>query len=126
MLREKLPLHVDEVKIYPDKMTLSTLQFTERLGYLQENAVEMITMGCYNTLWTLRTRLEELKASERDAQDEISLALARKWMGNQEWPEGPASQPQLEILRDSWRCTREVCPFFENDCKHGKERPEKE
>jgi hypothetical protein len=28
-----LPLNVEEVKIYPQEMPLSTLQFTERLGY---------------------------------------------------------------------------------------------
>ncbi len=61
MLADKLPLHVDEVKIYPDKMSLSTLQFTERLGYSQKNAIEMITMGCYNTLTTIRERLENMK-----------------------------------------------------------------
>ncbi len=59
MLASRLPLQVDEVKIYPEDMTLSTLQFTERLGYKQKNAVDMITMGCYNTLMTIKTRLDK-------------------------------------------------------------------
>ena len=56
---QDLPLHVEEVKIYPEEMPLGTLQFTERLGYRKQNAIEMLTMGCYNTLWTLRAHLEE-------------------------------------------------------------------
>lgn len=47
---QELPLHVEEVKIYPKQMPLDSLRFTERLGYRKENAIQMLTMGCYNTL----------------------------------------------------------------------------
>jgi hypothetical protein len=39
-------------------MPLRTLAFTERLGYRKEFAIEMLTMGCYNTLWALRKHLD--------------------------------------------------------------------
>jgi patatin-like phospholipase len=107
MLADKLPLHVDEVKIYPDKMSLSTLQFTERLGYSQKNAVEMITMGCYNTLATIRDRLENMKEREMDAQDEVALRLVRKWMSGKNGPD------------QDWRCARVNCAFYKNYCAHG-------
>ena len=58
IINNRLPLQVEAVKIYPDEMPLSTLQFTERLGYRQENAIHMLTMGCYHTLWALRSHLE--------------------------------------------------------------------
>jgi predicted acylesterase/phospholipase RssA len=109
MLSSKLPLHVDEVKIYPDKMALSTLQFTERLGYKQENAVSMITMGCYNTLVTVRKRLESRENQDdetMDDQDQISLELVRKWIP------GDRKSPK------DWRCTREACAFYKRYCKY--------
>ncbi|WP_304509264.1 BatA domain-containing protein, partial [Anaerotignum sp.] len=49
----RLPLQVNQITIHPEEMPMSTLQFTERLGYRKKNAIEMLTMGCYNTLWTL-------------------------------------------------------------------------
>jgi hypothetical protein len=120
MLRSKLPLQVDEVKIYPDDMTLSTLQFTERLGYKQKNAIDMITMGCYNTLTTIKQRLESLhqldedentkprvegrKQQRMDDQDKRALMLVNKWMSGS----GP-----------DWVCTREDCLFHREHCARG-------
>ncbi len=90
-----LPMHVEEVRIYPEEMPLSTLQFTERMGYKQENALKMLTMGCYNTLWSLRSHLE--KASNVvDDQDSRALGLARRWMGGQDWPEKFEEQQELQ------------------------------
>jgi len=126
VLSNRLPLHVEEIKIYPDKMSLSTLQFTERLGYRQENAIEMITMGCYNTLWTMRTHLEDLDAKQRDELDERSLRLASRWMGIEKWPgrknkdmDGMEEQAKLEALRTAWQCTRKECLFHAWHCAHG-------
>jgi len=107
MLSEKLPLHVEEIKIYPDKMSLSTLEFTERLGYRQNDAIEMITMGCYNTLLTIRDRLKDLGTEERDAQDEKSLLLVNKWMEFDNRSE------------KDWLCKRDNCVFHKDHCNHG-------
>ena len=59
------------------------------------DALDMLTMGCYNTLWALRTYLED-QAKVVDEADRRSLALAKKWMGFEDWPENPA---QVEKLR---------------------------
>ena len=125
-LASRLPLHVDEIKVYPDKMSLSTLQFTERLGYRQQSGIEMITMGCYNTLWAMRNHLENLKADELDEQDERSLRLVVRWMGLKDWPrldragqDGSGIQTQLDALRTSWKCTRKECVFHVRHCLHG-------
>lgn len=125
LLSNGLPLHVEEIKIYPDKMSLSTLQFTERLGYRQKSAIEMITMGCYNTLWTLRNHLESLKPQRCD-EDGKSLDLARKWMGIPEWPRQSDKdadrfevEAKLEMLHGSWQCTRQECLFHNQYCLHG-------
>jgi hypothetical protein len=110
MLATRLPLHVDEIKIYPDDMTLSTLQFTERLGYKQENAIDMITMGCYNTLETTRSRLTEMnekRSWEMDDQDRISLRLVNKWMVDETGS------------RRGWACMRTKCVFHQKYCIHG-------
>jgi len=115
MLGERLPLQVEMVKIHPEEMPLSTLQFTERLGYRQENALKMLALGCSDTLWTLREHLEK-QTGELDEQDNRSLALARKWMGNQDWPQGDEAQ---EELRGSWRCQRTACVFHAQHCGHG-------
>jgi len=126
MLASRLPLHVEEIKIYPDRMTLSTLQFTERLGYRKENAIEMITMGCYNTLWSMRNHLENLAPDECDELDEIPLRLSRRWMGIEAWPRAGEQgmdaqdvQAKLADLRDSWQCTRVECLFHAEYCAHG-------
>jgi hypothetical protein len=115
-LANGLPLHVEEVKIYPEEMPLSTLQFTERLGYRQENALKMLTMGCYNALWALRQHLEAQKAAELDARDQVALGLVRRWMGIAQWPE---TQPELEPLRTTWQCQRTACVFHAGICAHG-------
>jgi len=120
-LRESLPLHVEEIKIYPERMPLTTLAFTERLGYRKDNAIEMLTMGCYNTLWALRTHLED-QGARRDEQDEQVLQMAKKWMGFETLPDkgNENYSDQLETLRKGWRCTRSECLFHGTDCKQSK------
>jgi predicted acylesterase/phospholipase RssA len=115
-IAKDLPLHVDEVKVYPGEMPLDTLQFTERFGYRQENALQMLTMGCYNTLWAVRKRLEEQKPSDLDEQDLRSLELARKWTGEDPW--SPEAEEQ-ETLRQVWLCQRRACVFHASHCRHG-------
>jgi hypothetical protein len=115
ILRDQLPLQVRAVKIYPEEMPLSTLQLTGRLGYRQENALAMLTMGCYNTLWAIRSHLEAQKG-DLDDQDRQALALARKWMGVDTWPTDAAGQ---EDLRQAWRCQRTACVFHPHHCAHG-------
>jgi hypothetical protein len=110
-----LPIQIEAVKVHPEEMPLSTLQFTERLGYRHENALAMLTMGCYNTLWALRNHLEEQKG-ELDEQDQVSLALARKWMGGEPWSPEPAGQGDR---RHAWRCQRTACVYHADHCPHG-------
>lgn len=120
MLRNNLPLNVDAVKIYPEKMALSTLQFTERLGYKKDNAVQMITMGCYNTLDSLRTRLEDPKQSGKwenmDSQDQRALTLVREWTGKS-WQAPDPTAPDKP--RPVWQCQRSACSFYKDACLHG-------
>ena len=111
----KLPLQVRAVKIHPEEMPLNTLQFTERLGYRYENALEMLVMGCYNTLWALRNHLEGQKG-DLDECDRQALALAQKWMGGESWPPEPAGD---EDPRQAWRCQRAACVFHAGHCPHG-------
>ena len=118
MLASRLPLQVNAIKVYPSKMALDTLQFTERLGFRQESAVDMITMGCYNTLWTLRQHLEK-KAEALDGQDMRVLAMARKWMGGGDWPRGADEQ---DPLASSWQCQRTACVFYAQYCSHGQRK----
>jgi hypothetical protein len=115
MVNNRLPLQVNEVIVYPDKMPLSTLQFTERLGYRQENAINMLTMGCYQTLWALRGHLEDNKKN-LDAQDQMALELTKKWMGIEELPD---ENEEREELRQSWSCQRTECVFHRQHCSHG-------
>jgi hypothetical protein len=115
ILGQGMPLQVRAIKVYPDEMPLSTLQFTERLGYRPENALAMLTMGCYNTLWGLRQQLEA-RTGRLDHPDERTLRLARKWMGAESWPTDPAGQANL---RAAWRCTRSACVFHAQHCAHG-------
>ena len=110
-----LPVQVRAVKIHPEEMPLDTLQFTERLGYRHQNALAMLTMGCYNTLWALRNHLEG-QGDDLDERDRQSLALARKWMGGEEWP--PESSGP-EDPRHAWRCQRTACVFHAEHCPHG-------
>ena len=115
MISNRLPLQVEAVKIYPEEMPLSTLQFTERLGYRKDNGINMLMMGCYNTLWALRGHLEEQK-NNLDALDQQVLTLAKKWMGINTWPEDLAEQ---ENIRETWRCQRTACVFHAHHCPHG-------
>jgi hypothetical protein len=121
LLTNRLPLSVNVIDIYPDEMPLSTLQFTERFGYREQNAIKMITMGCFNTLWDLRKHLEEKRKDDRDMQDQRALKLARCWMGFEDWPK-EADHDELEGLRQSWRCKRTKCVFHEHPCLHGTNR----
>jgi len=115
MVDNKLPLHVSEIKVYPEKMPLDTLQFTERLGFSQHNAVEMTAMGCYSTLWALRTQLEQPQ-NVWDDFDAETLALVRGRMGDTPWPKDLEEQ---EKLRGSWRCQYTSCVFHAKFCPHG-------
>jgi hypothetical protein len=122
-LARGLPLHVQEVKIFPDAMPLGTLSFTPRLGYSKEKAIQMITAGCYNTLWSVRRHLEEAGGG-RDEADRQMLALARKWTGF-DWPDEPSPNARaaaLEKLRETWRCQRRGCVFHEAHCRHGEKQ----
>jgi hypothetical protein len=111
-----LPLHVEAVKIYPEAMPLGTLQFTERLGYRQANAIEMLTMGCYNTLDAVRTRLEAADWDDLDEHDRRALTLARTWTGDA-WQAADPAAP--EKARPAWRCQRRACTYWARACRHG-------
>ena len=115
ILTEQMPLQVQAIKIYPEQMPLSTLQLTGHLGYRQENALAMLTMGCHNTLWAIRSHLESQRGL-LDDQDRRALALARKWMGVEGWPADAAGK---EDLRNGWRCQRTACVFHPHHCAHG-------
>ncbi|MFW6063386.1 MAG: patatin-like phospholipase family protein [Chloroflexota bacterium] len=118
LLSRRLPLNVTPVEIYPDDMQLETLQFTERLGFRSEKAIEAMTMGCYNTMWRLRRHLESKEASASlDEVDERALQLARKWMGFKEWPR---SEKESEALEGNWQCQRTRCAFHPMHCRHGR------
>ena len=104
-------MHVEPIEIYPDAMPMSTLQFTERLGYKKENAIRMITVGCYNTLWALRKHLEKKK--NRDEMDDRAWGLSRKWMGFEDWPDNVGEREA------SWQCQRKSCVFYEGYCPRG-------
>lgn len=113
---KRLPVQVETVKIFPEEMPLSTLQFTERLGYRKANAIKMLTMGCYNTLWALRARLEEQADKNLDDLDRQVLSQARKCMGDTPWPEEPAAQATFS---QEWRCTRHECVYHAHFCPRG-------
>ena len=124
ILHKQLPLHVNPIEIYPDDMQLDTLQFTERLGFRRQNAINTLTMGCYNTFWKLRSHLENKEANNTlDELDRRSLRLARKWMGFTEWP---TTTDKLAATRENWRCQRTACVFHASHCRHGAkaERPD--
>ncbi len=115
MIDDKLPLRVEKVIVYPQEMPLSTLQFTERMGYNKDNAIKMLTQGCHNTLFALRNHLER-PANIIDDQDRRALALARRWMGVDDWPKEDSEQLRM---RDAWRCTRTACTFHARFCSRG-------
>ena len=116
-IARSLPLNVIEVPIFPEKMPLDTLQFSERLGYRKENAIEMITMGCYNTLWALRKHLEQ-NAANLDTLEKQVLDLARQWMEVNRWPSSDEDE-QLKQLYCTWKCKREQCLYHADRCPHG-------
>jgi hypothetical protein len=117
-MEKGLPVHVDPIKVYPEKMALDTLQFTERLGYRKENAILMLTTGCADTLWTLRNHLETQPAP-LDTLDQQVLALAKHWMDSDNsaaWPANPGDQAKM---RSTWQCQRTACVFHAHHCQHG-------
>jgi predicted acylesterase/phospholipase RssA len=116
MLKNRMPLQVEAVKIFPMSMPMDTLQFTERLGYHKENAIKMLTSGCYDTLWAMRARLEEQTADDLDSQDRQTLELAKKWMGIERWP---AAKPEQDQLRQDWNCRRTGCVYYAQHCDYG-------
>lgn len=121
-LVERLPMQVNLVRIHPDEMKLETLQFTPRLGYRPERALEALTMGCSNTLWALRRHLEQRQREytrqgrSLNEHDQTALRLARHWMGFEIFPE---SARQQDFLEPAWRCTRSRCVFYERACRRG-------
>lgn len=120
IIRERLPLHVNIVRIYPKEMPLDTLQFTERLGYEKGNAVKMLTMGCYQTLWSLHKNLEMGKKDNTlDSHDEGVLQLTRKWMGIEVLPDEIVEQGNLN---PNWHCTRTNCVYHPYHCLHGEQK----
>jgi hypothetical protein len=117
-LAEDLPLQVEAVKIYPAEMPLDTLQFTPRLGYRRENALRMLSSGCYDTLNAIRTRLESGERGDLDEMDHRALTLARRWMGEGPWPpEG--MPPDRASFNPPWPCQRSECVFHADICRHG-------
>jgi hypothetical protein len=115
ILARRLPLHVEEIKIFPEEMPLGTLQFTERFGYRKDNAIKMLTMGCYNTLWALRVHFEE-QVNSLDEQDQKAFQLVKSWMDIQQWPKVAS---EVEELVETWHCQRTSCVFHEQYCRRG-------
>lgn len=118
LIDRRLPLHVNPIEIHPEEMPMRTLQFTERLGYRSPNAIRMITSGCYSTLWSLYAHLASKARGGLDEQDELTLTMARHWMGL-EGEERPNATPELQ---NEWRCRRVQCIFHERHCRHGAQR----
>jgi hypothetical protein len=110
-----LPLHVNQITIHPEEMPMSTLQFTERLGYRKQNAIEMLTMGCYNTLWTLRSYLDG-GGKDYDDLDQVVTDLVTKWTGIDELPEEIEARNGLQQI---WQCQRTACVYHAQHCAHG-------
>jgi hypothetical protein len=116
-LNRRLPLQVNQIIIHPEEMPLSTLQFTERLGFRKSNAIDMLTMGCYNTLWTLLTFLDD-GDKHFDEKDQLVLNLVRKWTGVEELPEDLQARNDLQ---NNWHCQRTACVYHEMHCPRGKQ-----
>lgn len=116
-LNRRLPLQVNQIIIHPEEMPLSTLQFTERLGFRKGNAIDMLTMGCYNTLWTLLTFLDD-REKHFDEKDQLVLDLVRKWTGVEELPEDLQARNDLQ---NNWHCQRTACVYHEMHCPRGKQ-----
>lgn len=115
LIDRRLPLHVSPIEIHPEEMPMRTLQFTERLGYRSENAIRMITSGCYSTLWSLYAHLAGKARAGLDERDAATLAMARRWMGLEE-DDRPSVTPELQ---SAWRCRRVECVFHTRHCRHG-------
>jgi hypothetical protein len=115
IIDRRLPLHVNPIEIHPEEMPMRTLQFTERLGYKPQNAIRMMTSGCYSTLWSLFVHLTRKPQHELDERDASTLRMARRWMGL----EGEAMPDATPGLQRSWRCQRVQCIFHARHCRHG-------
>jgi predicted acylesterase/phospholipase RssA len=115
IIKNKLPLQVNEVVIYPDAMPMDTLQFTERLGYRQDNAIDMLTMGCYRTLEAILSHLLN-NSNQMDKKDQQALNLTMKWMGIDQTP---VNEIDLSVIQKSWMCQRTTCVFHASLCPHG-------
>jgi predicted acylesterase/phospholipase RssA len=115
LIDRRLPLHVNPIEIHPEEMPMRTLQFTERLGYRSENAIRMMTSGCYSTLWSLYDYLADKSRAGLDERDEITLRMAQRWMGL----EGEDRPNPTRELQKSWRCRRTRCAFHARHCRHG-------
>jgi hypothetical protein len=73
-------------------------------------------MGCYNTLWAMRARLENQKAEELDDLDQRTQALVKRWMGFDAWPATPEA---LAAQQKAWKCQRTECSYHAQHCLHG-------
>jgi predicted acylesterase/phospholipase RssA len=118
LIDHQMPLHVNPIEIHPEEMPMRTLQFTERLGFRTDNAIRMMTSGCYSTLWSLYAHLLGKQASGLDAQDRSALELASRWMGL-DADELPDDKETIAHLHESWRCRRVRCVFHARHCRHG-------
>jgi predicted acylesterase/phospholipase RssA len=118
LIDHQMPLHVNPIEIHPEEMPMRTLQFTERLGFRTDNAIRMMTSGCYSTLWSLYAHLLSKQASGLDAQDRSALELASRWMGL-DADELPDDKETIAHLHESWRCRRVRCVFHARHCRHG-------
>lgn len=110
-------MQVNIIKIYPEEMPLGTLQFTERLGYRQENAIHMLTMGCQDTLTALRGYLRKQARSGLDSRDRQAVQLIREWTGDLDQSGGGSSGAD-----GKWRCRRTACVFHGHFCSKGASR----
>jgi len=115
IIDQKLPMHINKVIIYPDEMPMSTLQFSERLGYRQDNAVRMLTMGCYRTLEAIFNHLVK-DPNKFDPVDQTAFDLTLKWMGIQAIPK---NQTEVETSLQNWKCQRTTCVFHTGICPRG-------
>jgi hypothetical protein len=115
LIDRRLPLHVNPIEIHPEEMPMRTLQFTERLGYRSENAIRMMTSGCYSTLWSLYAYLADKSRGGLDERDEITLRMAQRWMGL----DGEERPNPTRELQKSWNCRRTRCAFHAQHCRHG-------
>jgi hypothetical protein len=115
----RLDFEVDEITIRPEKMPMSSIQLTDRLGYRKQNAIDMLTMGCYNTLWTLLSYLDQggkhFEIADLD-QDRAVLELVTKWTGIEQIPDDTEARKELQ---QSWRCQRTACVYHDHHCPRG-------